>query len=50
LIKDGSLPPTGMDVNMVFTLPAGFGCVEEEAAQICLSPKEVAFKKLEESS
>jgi hypothetical protein len=24
LIKDGSLPPTGMDINTVFTLPAEF--------------------------
>jgi hypothetical protein len=24
LIKDGSPPPTGMDINMVFTIPAEF--------------------------
>jgi hypothetical protein len=30
LIKDGSLPPTGMDINMVFMLPAEFRGVEEE--------------------
>jgi hypothetical protein len=30
LIKDGSLPPTGMDINMVFTLLAEFRGVEEE--------------------
>jgi hypothetical protein len=24
LIKEGSPPPTGMDINMVFTLPAEF--------------------------
>jgi hypothetical protein len=30
LIKDGSPPPTSMDVNMVFTLPTEFKGVEEE--------------------
>jgi hypothetical protein len=45
LIKDGSPPPTSMDINMVFTLLA-----EEEVAQMCLSPKEAVFKKPEESS
>jgi hypothetical protein len=50
LIKDGSLPPTGMDINMVFTLPAEFRGVEEEVAQMCLNPKEVVFEKPEESS
>jgi hypothetical protein len=28
LIKDGSLPSTGMDINMVFTLPAEFQSVK----------------------
>jgi hypothetical protein len=28
LIKDGSPPATGMDINMVFTLPAEFRGVE----------------------
>jgi hypothetical protein len=32
LIKDGSRPPTSMDVNMVFTLPAEFRGAEEEVA------------------
>jgi hypothetical protein len=32
LIKDGSPPPTGMDNNMVFTLPAEFKDVEEEVS------------------
>jgi hypothetical protein len=50
LIKDGSPPPTGMDINMVFMLPAEFRGVEEEVAQMCLGPKEAAFKKPEESS
>jgi hypothetical protein len=27
LIKDGSPPPTGMDTNLVFTLPAEFRCL-----------------------
>jgi hypothetical protein len=50
LIKDGSLPPTSMDVNMVFTPSAEFRGVEEEVTQMCLSPKEVVFEKPEESS
>jgi hypothetical protein len=32
LIKDGSPPPTGMDINMVFTLPTEFRGIEEEVA------------------
>jgi hypothetical protein len=50
LIKDGSPPPTGVDINMVFTLLAEFRGVEEEVAQLCLNPKEAVFEKLEESS
>jgi hypothetical protein len=50
LIKDGSPPPTSMDINMVFTLPAEFRGVKEEVAQMCLSPKEAMFNKLKESS
>jgi hypothetical protein len=50
LIKDGSPPSTGMDVNMVFTLPTEFRGTEEEVAQICLSPKEVVIEKPEASS
>jgi hypothetical protein len=50
LIKDGSPSLTGMDINMVFTLPAEFRGAEEEVAQMCLGPKEVVFKKPEESS
>jgi hypothetical protein len=50
LIKDGSQPPIGMDINMVFTLPTEFRGAEEEVAQICLSPKEAMFEKLEDSS
>jgi hypothetical protein len=50
LIKDGSPPPTAMDIDMVFTLPTEFEGVKEEVAQMCLGPKEVVFKKLEESS
>jgi hypothetical protein len=49
LIKDESLPPTGMDINMVFTLPPEFRGVEEEVIQMCLSSKEVMFEKPEES-
>jgi hypothetical protein len=50
LIKDGSPPLTGMDINMVFTLAAEFRGIEEELAQMCLSPKETVFEKPEESS
>jgi hypothetical protein len=50
LIKDGSPPPTSMDINMVFTLLAKFRGVEEEVTQMCLSSNEVVFKKPEESS
>jgi hypothetical protein len=32
LIKDGSLPPTSMDINMVFMLSAKFRGAEEEVA------------------
>jgi hypothetical protein len=32
LIKDGSLPPTDVDMKMVFTLPAEFRGAEEEVA------------------
>jgi hypothetical protein len=50
LIKDGSPPPTDMDINMVFTLPDEFKGVEGEVAQMCLGPKEAVFEKPEESS
>jgi hypothetical protein len=50
LIKDECLPPTGMDINMVFTMPAVFRGMEEEVAQMCLSPKEAVFENPKESS
>jgi hypothetical protein len=50
LIKDGSPPLTDMDINIVFMLLAEFRGAEEHVAQMCLSPKEVMFKKTEESS
>jgi hypothetical protein len=50
LIKDGSPPPNGMDINMLFTLSAKFRGAKEEVAQMCLNPKEVVFEKPEESS
>jgi hypothetical protein len=50
LIKDGSPPPTGMDINMVFTLPTEFRGAEEEVAQMCLSLKEAVFENPEELS
>jgi hypothetical protein len=39
LIKDGSPPAKGMDINMVFTLSVEFRGVKEEVAQMCLNPK-----------
>jgi hypothetical protein len=50
LMKDGFHPPTEMDLNMVFTLPAEFRDAKEEVAQMCCSPKEAVFEKPEESS
>jgi hypothetical protein len=50
LIKEGSPPPTGMVVNIVFTLPAEFRGIEEEVAQMCLGSKEAVFEKSKESS
>jgi hypothetical protein len=50
LIKDGSPPQTGVDINMVFTLSAKFRGAEEEVVQMCLGPKEAVFEKPEESS
>jgi hypothetical protein len=50
LIKDRSPPSTDMDINMVFTLPAEFRGTEEEVVQIFFDPKEVMFKKIEESN
>jgi hypothetical protein len=49
LIKGRFLPPTDMDINMIFTLSAEFRGAEDEIAQMCLDPKEVVFKN-EESS
>jgi hypothetical protein len=48
LIKDGSPPPTGMDINMLLTLSTEFRGAEEEVAQMCLGPKEAMFKKPKE--
>jgi hypothetical protein len=39
-----------MDINMVFMLPTEFRAAEKEVTQMCLSPKEAIFEKLEESS
>jgi hypothetical protein len=49
LIKDGSPPPTSIDINVVFTLSVEFRGAEEEVAQMCLNPKEVVFEKPKES-
>jgi hypothetical protein len=48
LIKDGSPPPVGLDINMVFTLPAEFRGAEEEVAQMCLGPNKAVFEKPKE--
>jgi hypothetical protein len=50
LIKDESLSPINMDINMVFALPGEFRGVREEVAWMCLSPKEDVFEKPKESS
>jgi hypothetical protein len=50
LIKDGSPPPTNMDINKVFMLPTEFRGVEEEISQMCLGPKEAMLEKPEELS
>jgi hypothetical protein len=50
LTKDGSPPPTSIDINMVFTMSAEFRDIKEEVNQMCLSSKEVVFKKPEVSS
>jgi hypothetical protein len=50
LIKDGSPPPIGMDINMLFTLSVEFRGAEEEVTQMCLSSKEVVFEKPGKSS
>jgi hypothetical protein len=50
LIMDGSPPPTGMDISVVFTLRAEFRNIKEEVAQMCLGLKEAVFEKPEELS
>jgi hypothetical protein len=50
LIKNGSPPSIGMDINIVFMLPTEFRGAKEEVTQMCLGPKEVMFDKPEESS
>jgi hypothetical protein len=40
LLDDDEAPPlTSMDINMVFTLLVKIRGIEEEVAQMCLSPK-----------
>jgi hypothetical protein len=50
LIKDESPSLTGMDINMVFMLPAKLRGVEEEVGQMCLGPKEAMLEKPEKLS
>jgi hypothetical protein len=45
LIKDGSPPQIGMNINMVFTLSAEFRGAKEEVVQMCLGSKDAVFKK-----
>jgi hypothetical protein len=45
LIKDGSLPLTDMDINMVFTLLVEFRGDDKEIAQLCIGPKDAMFEK-----
>jgi hypothetical protein len=49
-LLDDDEDPTGMNINMVFTLLAQFRGAKEEVAQMCLDPKEAVFEKPEESS
>jgi hypothetical protein len=49
LSKDGSPPPAGMDINMVFTLLVELIGVKEEITQMYLGPKEATFEKPKES-
>jgi hypothetical protein len=49
LIKDGSPPPESMVMNMVCILLVEFGIMEKEMVELCLGPKNVAFKKLDDS-
>jgi hypothetical protein len=44
LDDDGSSLPTGMGINMVFTLPTKFRGVNEEINHLCLGTKEVMFE------
>jgi hypothetical protein len=39
LIKNGSPPLIGMDINIVFTLPTEFRGAKEEVTQMCLGPR-----------
>jgi hypothetical protein len=50
LIKGESPSPTGMGINMVFTLSVKFRGVKEEVTSMCLGLKEAVFEKPEESS
>jgi hypothetical protein len=46
LIKDGSLRPTSMDINMVFTLLVEFRGAKEEVIQMCLVPRRPSSRSL----
>jgi hypothetical protein len=44
LIKDGSSPPTGMDINMVFTLSAEFRVLRRRSL-ICVSSPRRSYSR-----
>jgi hypothetical protein len=44
LVKGGSPPPIGMDINMLFTLLTEFRGAKEEVAQMCLGPKRLCSR------
>jgi hypothetical protein len=50
LIKEGSPPPTGMDMKLVFTVPAEFRGGKEQGAYMFLGPRETMFEKPKELS
>jgi hypothetical protein len=46
LIKDESLPPTGMDINMVFTLSAEFRARRRRSLICVLDPRRPCSRSL----
>jgi hypothetical protein len=50
LIKDGSLPLTGMNINMVFTLSAEFRGVEDWSLRCALVPRRLSSRSSRSSA